>query len=205
MPREEFLLKLFFFATLAVLFLISHRRFHTVRQSAFLLYSDCRFFIRSVGDSLVSAFTCRTDAAFDFWVLVLFVRLVVCVGDRHEGIHLHARGRDSPQLLFPFAFLPLIFHAAWYSGGSITSFPLLYLWVTFSRLESQLALCVSMLELECLEIIITSPTLRSLKVSQLCWVIAIPQTCPQPPSLRTPQHSNHYFSYQKCPLPSIPF
>lgn len=42
----------------------------------------------------------------------------------------------------------LWFHGDWYSGG-YNSFPLLYPWITFSRVDNQLALRISVLEPEC--------------------------------------------------------
>lgn len=64
MPKEEFLLKLFLLL-LQFYFLISYRRFHRVKQFAFLLYSDYHFSIRIVGNNLVSAYTCKIDSAFE--------------------------------------------------------------------------------------------------------------------------------------------
>lgn len=64
MPKEEFLLKLFLLL-LQFYFLISYRRFHRVKQLAFLLYSDYHFSIRIVGNNLVSAYMCKIDSAFE--------------------------------------------------------------------------------------------------------------------------------------------
>lgn len=66
MPRDEFLLKLF------LLLLQFYFGFHVdefrVKESAFPLYSDNHLSIRSVGNNLVSAYTCKRDSAFEFRV-----------------------------------------------------------------------------------------------------------------------------------------
>lgn len=100
-----------FLASLAVLFLILYRRFHRVKQSAFPLYSDYHFSIRSVGNSLVSAYTCKIDSTFEFECSSILEGYGLCQGQTWQGSDVRACERDLSQFFLAFLHFYLWFHS----------------------------------------------------------------------------------------------
>lgn len=130
------------------------------------------------------------------------MRGMVCVRGTQGRVHLHARGRDSPQFSFPFAFLPLTFFMV---DSSVEGLLLFFFILESPSVElTTKLLCVFVrYSQNALEIIITSTKVRSLKASQ-----ALLNCCCSPdlPTVPISQDPTAFliagFSAQKCPLPS---
>lgn len=94
----------------------------------------------------------------------------LCQGQTWQWSCVHARekGSSQPFLSFLHFFTP-DFHGGWYSWKS-NSFPLIYPWITCSRVDNQLVLC--MLEPECTGNCYQPPKVSSFKASWICWIAA---------------------------------
>lgn len=167
MLREEFLLKIF------LLLLQFYFRFHI---DDFIEWNSLRslciqtpiFPLEVLATALFLHICAKQTAHLNSEYSSILEGCVSVSGADMTAILCACQGEGFISALpFLFAFFTPDFHGGWYSWKS-NSFPLIYPWITFSRVDNQLVLC--MLEPECTGNCYQPLKVSSFKASWICWI-----------------------------------